>query len=425
MIDYDVQAFITDLLRLFFLSTGLAGTYYEINEKGEAKEIARSEDGFFPKYCHAIWDLQQGAARRTCDKDMCVRAAQALMSRRNETMCHAGLVSFSQPIAVYGRIIGVIQYGGVVSGDETRKAEQLARHALAMQTLEASPSEAEHLQALLVNPARTFSRAQIDLLQHIARSLSTVTAQFIRQRRIREGANHDLQIRLQAALAMADNLLTGLETASPYYKSVEGIVSAIEAAADAMHGSTSGRYLPQDYRFTQQPIAEFINHAYDLCRPEAEKKGVRVIIDLQPRQGNVILQASKAHLQTAFDNILQNAVKYSYRSTLNSDTRHIQVKGHLLHSGYEITIENYGVGIEPDELERIFEEGYRGRLTQGEYRTGGGQGLALAKQAITKHHGRVTATSDPAGEADDGTRPYVTRFSIWLPLKQPEERGVE
>ena len=423
MIDYDVQVFINDALRLFFLSTGLPSTYYEINERGEAKEIVRSEEGFFPKYCHEIWNLQNGRAKKVCDKDMCGRAAQSVAARKSEMMCHAGLVSFTEPITVYGKTIAVIQYGGIVLGEETRKAEQLTQNALAMKTLEASESEAERTKELLVNPPRTFNRAQLDLLRHIARSLSIVTSQYIRQKRIREGANHDLQIRLQAALAMADNLLTGLEATSPYYRSIEGIVLAIEAAADAMHGSTRGRYLPEDYRFIPQSIAAFINHASGLCRPEADKKGVHVVIDLQPRQGNVLIHASTAHLQTAFDNILQNAVKYSYRSTHNSDIRHIQVKGHLVHGVYEVTVDNYGVGIEPDELDRIFEEGYRGRMTHGEYRTGGGQGLALAKQAIEKHNGRVTVVSDPAGVEDDGMRPYLTRFSIWLPLKQPQGRG--
>jgi signal transduction histidine kinase len=195
-------------------------------------------------------------------------------------------------------------------------------------------------------------------------------------------------------------------------------MSALEAISMVMHGLTRGEYLPE-YRFRPFPDRHFIDQAVRLCRAEADQKHVKIAVDLKPQNGNVAIQASEPHLQQAFNNLLHNAIKYSYRAT-ESTQRYVSVRGNLAHNGYEVVITNYGVGIEPDEYDYIFQEGYRGRLTLGEYRTGSGQGLILVKSVIERHHGRITVTSQPLGEGVA----YLTSFAILLPLEQLKEKQI-
>ena len=96
--------------------------------------------------------------------------------------------------------------------------------------------------------------------------------------------------------------------------------------------------------------------------------------------------------------------------------------GQPLEKEYALEIKNYGVGIQPDEIieRKIFSDGYQGRLTQGEYRTGSGKGLNFVKNVIDEHHGSIEVESRMmADENDPEGRPHLTRFTIYLPYVQP------
>lgn len=67
--------------------------------------------------------------------------------------------------------------------------------------------------------------------------------------------------------------------------------------------------------------------------------------------------------------------------------------------GHQVLLEvtDTGQGIDPDELERVFDRFYRGRRTAGS--SGSGIGLAIARELAAAHGGGVTATNAPAGGA--------------------------
>jgi two-component system sensor histidine kinase SenX3 len=74
--------------------------------------------------------------------------------------------------------------------------------------------------------------------------------------------------------------------------------------------------------------------------------------------------------------------------------------------GYaEISIADSGLGIPPEDTERIFERFYRGRNAAAT--TGTGLGLAIALWIITQHTGHITVTGTPG---------VGSRFAIRLPL---------
>jgi signal transduction histidine kinase len=83
-----------------------------------------------------------------------------------------------------------------------------------------------------------------------------------------------------------------------------------------------------------------------------------------------------------------------------------------------IEIENYGVGILPEEITSgiIFEYGYRGKLSYDWNRTGSGIGLSEALKIAKKHGGNIWITSRPvAAPKGDEKIPYLTRVKIRLP----------
>ena len=64
----------------------------------------------------------------------------------------------------------------------------------------------------------------------------------------------------------------------------------------------------------------------------------------------------------------------------------------------------------PDEYDRIFVPGYKGKLTYEEHRSGSGMGLAIVKEIADKHSGKIEVKSTKTdGEA------YLNSFFVQLP----------
>ena len=104
-------------------------------------------------------------------------------------------------------------------------------------------------------------------------------------------------------------------------------------------------------------------------------------------------------LERAIDNIIRNAVIYSYENSV------IQFALSPTDDGVEISIQNQGGTIPQENLERIFEQFYRVDTSRSGDTGGAGLGLAIAKEIIELHHGTITAYS-----ADE-----TIRFVMHLP----------
>jgi signal transduction histidine kinase len=96
-------------------------------------------------------------------------------------------------------------------------------------------------------------------------------------------------------------------------------------------------------------------------------------------------------LQTAFVNLLENAVKYSPVEPKIS----VRMKRSALNKRVGILIKDNGVGIPPSDLKRIFKRFYRSNGAAGA--KGTGLGLSIVRAIIEKHGGRVRAHSRGPG----------------------------
>jgi signal transduction histidine kinase len=440
MLSPEAHEILKDLLELFSQASDLPIAVYEVGLDGRTIQIARSGDEFFPRHCHAVWKLDEGAGRRACDENMCARARTGFDSIcQNNLLCHAGLTVKTDPIRVNGETVAVIVSEGPILFAESDPQLSMAQHDQAMKVLKATKEQAAKIRELLLDESRQGDDANWDWVRKtltpiFGRLIEKYTSYEERERRIMRSAYHDVQLRLQSALSLSENLSRHFKK-EPHadlkrIEEMDYLTGAIEAAGTVMHNSSRGQYLPEKYRFSYHPIQNFIDSAVMMCRQEAREREIEFKIELVPEGGQVRIPASDLHLQQAFNNLFQNAVKYSYRrphvkrGEIVRPWRFITVRGapHRDHgeSGYRVSIGNYGVGIEPDEMEKIFQEGYQGRLTKAEYRTGSGQGLDLTKRIIGRHNGTITVHSEPRGDqGEGGSRPYQTVFTVWLPFKQP------
>lgn len=89
-----------------------------------------------------------------------------------------------------------------------------------------------------------------------------------------------------------------------------------------------------------------------------------------------------------FSNLLGNAVKYSKHSAVPL----IQVSSEDIGAGIKYKITDNGIGIKPDEHEKIFDLFTRSEEVKGY--EGSGVGLSIVKKIIEKHHGRIWVESN-------------------------------
>ena len=106
------------------------------------------------------------------------------------------------------------------------------------------------------------------------------------------------------------------------------------------------------------------------------------------------------NLARVFNNILKNAVAYSYPGTV------IKISAKQTDTEVQICFQNKGKTIPAHKLESIFEKFFRLDESRSSNTGGAGLGLAIAKEIVTLHGGTISADSHDE----------ITTFSITLPV---------
>lgn len=114
---------------------------------------------------------------------------------------------------------------------------------------------------------------------------------------------------------------------------------------------------------------------------------------------NIIAFGDSDKLSRVFNNIIKNAVSYSYS---NSEIAVTLIKDA---DTITVTTTNIGENIAQHQLDTIFEKFYRLDSARSTRTGGAGLGLAIAKEIIEAHEGTITATSDAS----------TTSFIVTLP----------
>lgn len=99
----------------------------------------------------------------------------------------------------------------------------------------------------------------------------------------------------------------------------------------------------------------------------------------------------KTLMQEVFINLIDNAVKFTPVKT-PIDIQVIQKKNSVM-----ISIRDHGPGIAPDEVNKLFEKYYRGRMLTSE--RGLGLGLAICRMIVEAHGGKIWAENHKEGGA--------------------------
>ncbi len=161
-------------------------------------------------------------------------------------------------------------------------------------------------------------------------------------------------------------------------------------------GAKSGS---RKYNFQTVEVGKIINDAIGECQPLIEENNFLVEKNIA---GNLPeISADKRALTQAVQNLIANSIKYS------DSEKFIKISARNGNNKINISVEDKGLGIEKNELGKIFEPFYRSKKVVDAQIHGNGLGLSLVKQIVEAHGGKIEVESE-SGKGSKFTIVFTT-----------------
>ncbi|HPF36117.1 MAG TPA: ATP-binding protein [Candidatus Krumholzibacteria bacterium] len=148
-------------------------------------------------------------------------------------------------------------------------------------------------------------------------------------------------------------------------------------------------------------LAVLAAEALDTVRPAADARGLRLDLGIE---GDVILRADPGEQRIVLNNLLTNAVKY------NRDGGEVRVRLEGGADAVRLRVADTGIGMNEEEVGRLFGEFVRIRNERTRGIEGSGLGLSIVRRLARLHGGDVAVASRP----DAGSE-----FTVTLPREVP------
>jgi len=155
-------------------------------------------------------------------------------------------------------------------------------------------------------------------------------------------------------------------------------------------------------------VDRIIAEVIDRTRTPASAKGLEV--RFVSRRG-LTVYGSESQLVAAVANLVENAVAYSPDAEEGKPPPRVTITAKGDADWVEIAVRDQGIGIEPKDLDRIFERFYRADRARSRATGGTGLGLAIVKHIATNHGGQVEVAS---------TVGVGSTFTLRLPARPPD-----
>ena len=213
-------------------------------------------------------------------------------------------------------------------------------------------------------------------------ALDRLERAFDEVRRFTADAAHELQTPLTVLLGHIEVALRRERTPEAYRETLHVLHGEADDLIRTVRGLLSLARLEVAPRAPEEvDLGLIAREETEALRPRAEAKGLPVALDA-PADGRVM--GDPVLLRDAVRNLLDNAVKYT-------EAGGIRVGVHRHDGEVTLTVEDTGVGIAPEHLDRVTSRFWRAADVQ--HLPGSGLGLSLVEQVATYHGGRFRVIS--------------------------------
>jgi signal transduction histidine kinase/CheY-like chemotaxis protein len=202
--------------------------------------------------------------------------------------------------------------------------------------------------------------------------------------------SHELRAPLAAIKQQHAVILDGLagdlsdkqrELLSRAHAKIQGLLDLINDLLDLAKMEAGHGQLEQ----VPLPLGEILQEIVELLRAKAEEQKVSLKLELT---GDLpLIRADRRSMEEVFTNLVANAINYS------PDGGDVTVAAKSHGDYVEVRVADRGIGIEAEEIPKIFDKFYRVKSPQTRQVIGTGLGLSLVKGLIEAHRGTVEVES--------------------------------
>jgi signal transduction histidine kinase len=223
-------------------------------------------------------------------------------------------------------------------------------------------------------------------------------------------AAHDLKNPLNAIRLGAD-LLNDAALNDQQRKALNMMQRATDSMTNLITGLLETIRVESTSNLNYEPfqINDLIRRAIEDLRPLSDDRKQK--ITYEPPDESLLIVGDPSRLNSVMANLLSNAIKFS------GDGTEIKIRVRWDDEAITVSVIDQGPGIPEDEIPRVFEHLFRGRITVQDPNNpieGTGLGLALAKTVIEQHGGRIWVVS----KENEGST-----FSFSIPREHTPKTG--
>lgn len=205
--------------------------------------------------------------------------------------------------------------------------------------------------------------------------------------------SHDLRTPLAGIRALAEALEDGVVDDDPaamarYYRTLRAEADRLAGLVDDLFELSQAQAGVITLEWDRVSLGDLVSDAVAGVSPIARARRVRVEGELEADVPDVL--ASPPELLRALRNVLENAVRHSPTDGT------VVVRAGRRDGDAFVSVRDHGGGIPEQALPRVFDVGYRADPARG--RDGGaGLGLAIARELVEAHAGRLTVANENGG----------------------------
>mgnify|MGYP002537820524 FL=1 len=226
-----------------------------------------------------------------------------------------------------------------------------------------------------------------------------VTERAFAERNRREftaNVSHELKTPLQGIIGSAELLENGLVKQEDVPRFIGHIRSEAQRLVTLIGDIIRLSQLDEGEPMPAEPVEllALAREAAESLQSAAAARNVTITVEGEP----VELTGVRRLLYEIIFNLCDNAIKY------NTDGGRVQVTVTKENETAAVTVRDTGIGIPPDQQDRVFERFYRVDKSHSKASGGTGLGLSIVKHAVQYHHGAIHLQS----EVGKGTEIRVT-----------------
>jgi signal transduction histidine kinase len=204
-------------------------------------------------------------------------------------------------------------------------------------------------------------------------------------------AGHDLRTPLTGVRvlveALADGIIDDPQTSRRYLDQARKQIDHLSVLIDDLFQVSQLDAGGIPLNLEPASLSDLISDTLENFSSLANRQGIHITGSAQPGIDPVCMDTQR--IGRALNNLISNALSHTPKGG------QVCVRAEMIEENVQVTVEDSGEGISPEDLPHIFDRFYRGEKSRNQATGGSGLGLAIAKGIVEAHKGTIKVESKP------------------------------